>query len=227
MFKNSFNISFIVKLPPTEDLDLAFALTATSSSADDTFEQMKEIVIEMVNKYGRGKVQYGLIIFGDIASIKINFMDSFPTDDAIKRFIDSVPRSINGPALDEALEEARKLFETSRRPQANKVLVVISDKNSTSSPEDLSEKVITLEQQGIDDIVSVVIGNEASAEEMLGIAKNKDDVIAANSSDTPKDIADKISKRITQGKQKTEISNFSDWVSNLKNLYFLDVSYSV
>ena len=57
--------------PPQIALDLVFALSATGFERDEIFQQMKDIVKGMIDKYRIGKVRYGLIIFGDIASVKV------------------------------------------------------------------------------------------------------------------------------------------------------------
>ena len=181
---------------------------------------------EMVDRYGRGKVKYGLIVFGDTPVTKITLQDDFPTDDSLKRFIDSVPRGSGGPALDKALEEARKLFQTSGRSQAKKILVVISDKQSTSRPVDVQDKARALELQGTDLVIAVVIGNEGDPKEMSHVTSDKGDVIPAKTSDKPKDIADKIAERIRQGEFKRDPFSHPSKLNNTRslNIFMLQLS---
>jgi hypothetical protein len=116
-------------------VDLIFALSATAISADKTFLLMKDSISEIIDKYGIGNAHYGLVVFGDSASTKVSFSSGYTDSNTLKQFIDSVPRSTRGPALDKAIDEAEVMFNSpAARPDAKKVLVVVIDKNSASDP---------------------------------------------------------------------------------------------
>jgi hypothetical protein len=74
-------------------VDLAFAISATSQNADRTYRLMKDAIKFIAQEYGTSKIHYGLIVFGDSASIKISFSDVYPTSERLKAFLDNVPRS--------------------------------------------------------------------------------------------------------------------------------------
>ena len=62
---------FIGGPPQVHDIDLVFALSATATSAVQTFQEMLDVVKGMIDKYKIGKVKYGLIVFGDMAVTKV------------------------------------------------------------------------------------------------------------------------------------------------------------
>lgn len=116
-------------------MDLIFALSSTATSADKTFLLMKDSVSEIVDKYGIGNAHYGLVVFGDRASTKVSFSSGYTDSDKLIEYIDSVPRSTRGPALDKAIDEIKAMFESpAARSDAKKVVVVVMDKKSVSDP---------------------------------------------------------------------------------------------
>ena len=74
-------------------VDLAFAVSATSRDADRTYKLMKDAMKYIAQEYGTNKIHYGLIVFGDSATIKINFSDKYPSSEGLKAFLDTIPRS--------------------------------------------------------------------------------------------------------------------------------------
>lgn len=87
-------------------MDLAFALSATAGNADRTFKQMRDVVNTMIDKYGVGKVQYGVFVFDSLASTKVEFGQEFDGIDDLKKYINRIPRSYGSPKLDVAIAEA-------------------------------------------------------------------------------------------------------------------------
>ena len=152
------------------ELELGFAIAADSSESDKTFTLMKDTVTSIIDKYGMGRVRYGLIVFGDSASIKANFRDGFQLEQ-LKTLIEISVKEPSGAALDKALEEAKKLFTGAGvRGDARKVLVVITDKASGRSPSDIRDAAGELEDEQVH-TVGVCIGEEADKGELELIAR--------------------------------------------------------
>lgn len=86
------NVSFTEtrKIPK---IDLVFAVSATSRDALRTYKLMKDAIKYIAGEYGIDKIHYGLIVFGDLATIRINFSNKYPTSDSLKAFLDTVSRS--------------------------------------------------------------------------------------------------------------------------------------
>ena len=196
-------IFFFIVVRPTKDMDIVFALSATSATADRTFIGMKNIVKALVENYGMGKVRYGLIVFGGTASIKIDLHDNLPTEEELKNLVETVPRTTGGPALDKALEEANTLFETRARPNAKKVLVVIVDNKSTSKPEDVREVAKPIHDKNVL-VIAINVGESADSSDMDNLIPNKENIMSVDTTDEPKEIADDIASVIDKGRITNE-----------------------
>ena len=180
------------------ELELGFAIAADSSESDKTFTLMKDTVTSIIDKYGMGRVRYGLIVFGDSASIKANFRDGFQLEQ-LKTLIEISVKEPSGAALDKALEEAKKLFTGAGvRGDARKVLVVITDKASGRSPSDIRDAAGELEDEQVH-IVGVSIGEESDEEELESM--NPSVVVSEKKDSYPEDVADSVMKAVLEGEQ--------------------------
>lgn len=113
------------------ELDLAFAITATSSDGEEIYKLMKSTIQSIITKYGDGKIQYGLIHYADVSTTKKTFREKFPSMEKLKLFIGALPRYTGGVAVEKALAQASQLFTDSAvRPKARKVLVMMTDNAS-------------------------------------------------------------------------------------------------
>jgi hypothetical protein len=102
----------ISEIPGVVEVDLAFAITANAPDSTSTFRQMKKIMQSIIEKYGRGKIRYAVITFGNTPETKVDFNANFANDQALINLINALPKS-SGASLDKAMEEARKLFKVS------------------------------------------------------------------------------------------------------------------
>ena len=79
---------------------------------------------------------------------------------SLKDSISAFPRVSGGPAYDEAIKEAARIFSSpASRPRAKKILVMIVDKRSTSDPSLIREKAKDLESSGVL-VIPVGVGDE-------------------------------------------------------------------
>ena len=78
---------------------------------------MKDIIKEVIDKYGKSRISYGLITFGSVPETKIRLAEYFNTENDLKRFVDASGKP-SGAALDKALVEAKKAFDGSTRPSS-------------------------------------------------------------------------------------------------------------
>lgn len=173
-------------------------LSATSRDAVGTFIAMKNIVKAVVDKYGTGKMRYGLIVFGNTASVKVRFNDYFPSKEEIKNFMETVPRSSGGPALANALDEANKLFGTSGRPNAKKVLVLMIDNKSVSTPKDVKKQAERIHEKKVL-VIAVNVGDSADSSDVDNVVPVKDNIFTIDTNEEPKAIADEITSVIDKG----------------------------
>lgn len=103
-----------------------------------------------------------------------------------------------GVNLQLALEKSGELFSVAEgaRPQSTKVLVIITDKKSDSSSDDVKTAAGHIIQEGIR-IIVVPLGNDADDDEIEQLTPNIDDVVRVKAVER---IPDKIMERAVNGK---------------------------
>lgn len=180
-------------------IDLGFAISATAVSASDTFERIKDTITAIVDEYGiTDRLRYGLIVFGRNALQKLSFGEESDMN-SLKAKIKSSQRLGGEPNLQKALEEAKRLFGSeSAGPDVKKVLVVITDKKSTSRPEDVKKAVVPLEEGGVK-IVPVAVGSSADPSELEVITSNRGYIIVTQRKLDPDVTAEKIMEKVLKG----------------------------
>ena len=182
-------------------IDLGFVISATAVSASDTFQRIKDTINTIIEEYGiSSRLRYGLIVFGSEARRKLNFTDESADVNSLKAKIMSAQPPAGEPDLQKALEEAKNMFDSApSRPGVKKVLVVIIDKESTSSPEDVKEALTPLEEEEVK-IVPVAVGSSADPTELEQISSNRGYLIDTprelDPDTTAEDIMDKVLKGI-------------------------------
>ena len=181
------------------EIDLAFALSATSATSGDTYALMKKTIKAIITRYGIDKIHYSFIVFANTATIKVDFGKTFPSKDALKQALDGIPKENGATGLDKALEQAKALFESNDvRPNAKKVLVTLMDEASNIADAALVKKVRPLEDKGVL-VISVGIGSEVKAAELRVISPNPQDVILVSKDEPPTQLAVEIMERVLRG----------------------------
>jgi len=88
-----------------------FAVSAVSSQSTATFSLIKETIKSIADQYGAQRLRYSLLVFGSRSVSSFTFADGLTDKDQIKRLIDAADRQFGDPALNTALEEAKKTFD--------------------------------------------------------------------------------------------------------------------
>jgi len=52
-------------------VNLIFAISSLSFNANEKFQKMKNIIKTMVNEYGKERIHYSLIVFGNEPSVEL------------------------------------------------------------------------------------------------------------------------------------------------------------
>ena len=186
-----------MKIP---EIDLTFALSATSTSAENTYPLMKEAVKMIINRYGVNKIHYSVIVYGNVVTTRVSFADKIPGPEDLKTLIEALPEVNGGSSLGKALKEANRVFDGSGvRPNAVKVLVVITDKSSGMTESNIRTAVTPLEDKGVK-IIPVAIGDEADPTELVPATSDNIGVITVPKSETTEGLAEEIMETIIKGK---------------------------
>lgn len=183
--------------PNIPNIDLAFAISATSASSNRSYDLMKNTIKQFIDQYGVDKIHYSLIVYGHSTVRVVNFNHTFPPSASdLRSAIDAQPAISGGPYLEDALQEAFDVFnETEGRPDAKKVLVVMTDENSGADSNSLSTAVKPVEDLGVL-VLSVGVGNAVGGSELSVISPNPLDVISPALGASPSGLANDIMERI-------------------------------
>lgn len=196
------HVKYLFFLPETAtipELDLMFAISTTSTDADEIFAQVKEAIKTIVDKYGLDKVRYAVVVFGITPKSAVRLGDPLTNRESLKQLLDLIPRQRSAGDLSKALGEAQRLFKmASRRPNARKVLVVIMDKGSVSRQDDVKKAAKVLEKNEIN-VVPVAIGNGVNLKELLTTTTNDGNLVQTTKEETPSKLAEKILDRSLKG----------------------------
>lgn len=194
------SLFFQIDPPPVStEVDVAFAISANSVNYRQTLRLMKDTISWIISKYGTEKLRYSIILFGADASIELDFDGDISTPNKLIEFVQGLPRRSGGPDLIGALKEAEKVFESaSARPNAWKVLVVITDKGSGSSVSDIEKAAGPLDDKGIK-VVPVAVGGEADTSELEATNPERF-VIAVPRTEEPKTLGQQIMDHVIRRK---------------------------
>ena len=73
---------------------------------------MKDTIAAIISEYRLDKINYGLIVFGDAATVQIQFGD-YSNVNNLLRDLGFIPKKRSGASLVDALREADSLFSSS------------------------------------------------------------------------------------------------------------------
>ena len=199
------DISFPLTDPPpvSTEVDVAFSISANSVNNRQIFRLMKDTIAWIISNYGTEKLRYSVILFGNDAKIELDFDGGISTPNKLIQFVQELPRRRGGPDVISALKEAKKVFESaSARPNAWKVLVVITDKRSGSSLSDIEKAAEPLDEKGIK-IVPVAVGGEADPSELEATNPERF-VITVPRTEEPKTLGKQIMEHVIRRKSILE-----------------------
>ena len=167
---------------------------------------MKDTIAAIISEYRLDKINYGLIVFGDAATIQIQFGEYSNVNDLL-RDLRFTPKKRSGASLVDALREADSLFSSSDvRPHAKKVLVVITDLASGEASSRVGEAARPLQEKGVK-IVAVAIGKKADPKELETFAP-VDKIIEEEKTVQPTDLKKTIMDKVLTGWFAANITQF-------------------
>lgn len=170
------------------EVDVVFALTATTGNADDAFQRMKDAVKIITDTYGMYSLRYSLIVYGSRMREIFDFKTSFPNRASIKYFIDNSQRAPGRPGTKRALDKALQIIrDSSLRPSVKKVVVLLTDGVSDEDPSAVEGAVKTMEKNGIPVLIFSLVNNPKTDFE---VSKTVD----------PGDLAKKVMEKVFTGK---------------------------
>lgn len=183
-----------------ENIDLVFAISASSTEAKETFELMKETLLSIVSEHGAENIHYTVMTYGSVTRTIVDFQDTFPDEQALLKKLESLSAVGGTPDLDLALADAKKAFEApGARPDAKKILVFLVDNKSGSTEEDVLKSAMSLEEAGVK-VIPVGIGSEVNREELEKTTPLKGNIIEVPTKESPEKLGKKIIDKVRESK---------------------------
>lgn len=181
-----------------ENIDLVFAVSASSTEAKETFELMKDTLLSIVSTHGVENLHYTVMTYGSLTRTIVDFQDTFPDEQALLKKLESLSTVPGTPDLDLALADAKKAFEArGARPDAKKVLVFLVDSKSGSTEEDVLKSAMSLEEAGVK-VIPVGIGSKVNREELEKTTPLKKNIIEVPTKENPEKLGKKIINRVRE-----------------------------
>ena len=185
--------------PKLPEVDLAFVISATTLDSQKNFKKSKDIIKEIVGKYGVNKIQYSVATFGSTLNRNLRFDLAVDSDERLLTAIDSLVNTNRGSALAEALEDSPKIFkeESGGRAEAKKILVLITDNKSDSFADDVEDAASKVIDEGIR-VIAVGL-DKADKVELDQTTPVGEDVLVPPTDETAENIAKDVMERVFNG----------------------------
>ena len=177
-----------------------FAISASTTDAKNTLQLMKDTLHVIISTFGSDNIHYAVMVYGTSPRTIFSFQETFPNVDVLLERIKTLPTERGIPNLHRALDEAKKAFEsTGARPNAKKILVVMTDSDSSSREEDVLKAAESLDGDGIK-VIPVAVGDEVDPEGLESITPMKGNIIEASTNENPKNVGKKITDKMRESK---------------------------
>ena len=173
-------------------IDLTFAISATSISADSTFMLMKTTINNIISQYDVFRIHYSVIVFGAVSTTPIDFGTNIPDKATLIRHVARLNKETGPVNLVSALEDAKRVYQLQEvRPDARRFLVVIMDNQSIDNVDDVNRAVTDLDNQDVV-VIGVSIGNVTDSTDFEIITKDPRHIITAGVNKSPVELAKEI-----------------------------------
>lgn len=183
-------------------MDILFAMSATSpTNASQNFDLMKKTAKDIVTLYGVHRIRYAAMTFGATTTTVFDFTNSSVSKDYVSSRIDSAS-PLNGPVnMVNSLNQAKTIFDNANplRPNARKVLVVMTDKDTTSTKANVENKVKELTDKEIK-VIGAGVGTEIDKSQLDWITLNKFYVMHVANEERPRHFGQGIMTRAIKGR---------------------------
>ena len=171
-----------------------FAVSATGQDADEAFKLMRDTISSLLQRYDSSNIRYGLLIYGSDA-ITVSHLQNHTDVDKIKEELTTVKASVGPSAVNVALEAAEKMFSTAEeRRDADRVLVILTDKNSLADKDVVLDATQPLEKMAVK-IIVVAVSNEVNPDGFKDVT-NKENIIETQIDKEPEDLSHEVMERV-------------------------------
>lgn len=195
--------SVIVEPPIEKDItcqakaDIITVVDSSGSIGPKNYKKVLNFLVEVEKSFKIGKqdVQFGSVIFSNVAQKWFDLRDNQNLDDLRRAtlssfYLNSTTRT--DLALDLVLNENMFMRSAGGRIGLQKIVILVTD-GVSDKPQETIDAANRLKEEGVL-IVSVGVGN-ANAKELEAVATSTSDVVYANSFDALNQIKEKVVQR--------------------------------
>lgn len=144
---------------------------SANPKARNTFDEEKQIVINLIKTPKDASAKYGIVQFGEEAETNVP-LGSKDDEENLREYVKILPWKEEGKSLEKGIKRAAMEFENNGRPGARKVLIIFVDGNDENDKEDISEAAKPLKNKNVQ-IIPVVMGDVDEDKVKELIPKNK------------------------------------------------------
>lgn len=171
-----------------------FAFSATGQDADEAFKLMKDTISSLLQRYDSSNIRYGLLIYGSDA-ITVSHVQNHTDVDKMKEDLTTVKPPVGPSAVNVALEAAGKMFsEAEDRRDADRVLVILTDKNSLADDDVVLNATQPLEKMAVK-IIVVAVSDEVNPAGFKDVT-NEENIIETQIDKEPEDLGYEVMERV-------------------------------
>lgn len=194
--KMTSNIFFSI-LDGYPEVDLLFAISLSAVNTN-TQSLMKDITKSVIKRFGIDRIRYGVILFGNSAVTKFDFGSILPDQTSILNAVKALQKvdDSTNPNLKTAMEAAKQLFENGPiRENVRRVLVILIDKDTSSSKAELETVKKSLQDQRVT-IIPAAIGPNVDPEKLYNATVFRDHVTQVPVGAAPAEAAEEIIRKV-------------------------------
>ncbi|KAK7480284.1 hypothetical protein BaRGS_00028452, partial [Batillaria attramentaria] len=153
------------------DLDLAFIMDTSSSISQQDFEAAKQFIVNTTSIFDvTGRTRVALITYSTTATIRINW-GQYRSHVSLNHAINALDYTPGGTETAKALNLAREQLFSRARPNAVKVLVLVTDGQSHDTI-DTNNAARLVHQEGDILVLAVGVGDLVELDELHNIASS-------------------------------------------------------
>lgn len=180
-------------------MDLAFVVSTTAVNFENNLKKTKDIIKDIVEKYGINKMHYSLGTLGSKLNIIVKFSQEVDSNAEFMALVDNIPAVKGEFDLAKSLEEASVMFteENGGRPNAKKILVVIIDNKSDSTGDEIEDAASLAKEAGVR-VIPVGL-DKADQGELDKTTPVDEDLLTPSGDKTAEEIAKDIMDRALNG----------------------------
>lgn len=179
-------------------------MTIMSTYGDTTTPKVRDLIKKAIkyisDTYGPVKFRFGLVNVGPTPTRVFDFGVALPDKESVRKEIDKISPVSGNLSLKPALVEVEKLFnESSPRPNARKINVILTDRPFGENISDIENAMKPLDKLGVTNI-AVGFGPKPSKWELTTITRAERAVVLLDDEKTtPEQAGDEVMKIILDG----------------------------